>query len=165
MQEEYEALEGSLKTHKKFLIELTAPFHFINAAGKTDPAKAVLVEAGLRRADGTMDMLGTKVRVDFKHKYPVLNVIGDQVGVWFRQKFTLTIDGDKLPADKAEDLLAKLQQLFADFNASDALTVKSGFAPIEEFHTKRHCAFTPEQNLALQAVCPIQAAVATKNVK
>ena len=172
MQEEYEALEGSLKTNKKFLIELTAPFLFANASGKIEPAKAVIVEAGKRREDGSMEMLGTKVRVDFKHKYPVLEdesalvpVIGDQVGTWFRQKFSFTIDGDKLPASQVEDLLFRLQRLFADFNASDALTVKSGFAPIEEFHVKRHTAFTPEQNLALQAVCPIQAAVATKNVK
>lgn len=172
MQEEYEALEGSLKTNKKFLIELTAPFLFANASGKIEPAKAVIVEAGTRRADGSMEMLGTKVRVDFKHKYPVLDddsallpLMGDQLGVWFRQKFSFAIDGDKLPADKVEELLFRLQRLFADFNATDALTVKSGFAPIEEFHVKRHTAFTPEQNLALQAVCPIQAAVATKNLK
>jgi len=172
MQEEYEALEGSLKTNKKFLIELTAPFLFANASGKIEPAKAIIVEAGKRREDGSMEMLGTKVRVDFKHKYPVLEddsallpLMGDKLGIWFRQKFSFAIDGDKLPADKVEELLSRLQRLFADFNATDALTVKSGFAPIEEFHVKRHTAFTPEQNLALQAVCPIQAAVATKNVK
>jgi hypothetical protein len=172
MQEEFEALEGSLKAHKKFLIDLTAPFHFTNSSGKAEPAKAVVVEAGLRKEDGTLEMLGTRVRVDFKHKYPTLEdesvlvpVLGEAVGAFFRQKFALTIDGDKLPNDKVDDLLAKLQRLFAEFNATDALTVKAGFAPVDDFHVKRHTVFTPEQNLELQKVCPIQAAVATKNVK
>ena len=129
MQEEYEALEGALKSHKKFLIEFVAPFHFTNASGKLEPAKAVIVEAGTRREDGSMQMLGARVRVDFKHKYPVLDddstllpVIGEQIGVWFRQKFSFAIDGDKLPADRLEDLLGRLQGLFAEFNASDALS-------------------------------------------
>ena len=172
MTQEFESLEGALKSNKKFLVEITAPFHFQNSSGKADPAKAVLVEAGRRQPDGSMKMTGTRVRIDFKNSYPVLEdesalvpLLGDNVGACFRQKFSLTIDGEKLPADKAQDLLAYLQRLFAEFNASDALTVNSGLAPVEDFHIKRHSLLTPEQNLELQKLCPIRAAVATKNVK
>jgi hypothetical protein len=169
MQEEFEALEGSLKANKKFLIELVSPFHFQNCSGKAEPAKAVVVQAGERQADGTIKLLDTKVRVDFKNRYPVLESIpggvGPEVQACFRQKFTLEIDGDKLPAAETPDLLEQLQALFAQFNASDALSVKGGFTPNDDFHVRRHTILTPEQNLALQAVCPLQCAVATKNVK
>lgn len=36
------------------------------------PLKALIVEAGNRKEDGSMEMLDTKVRVDFKNKYPLL---------------------------------------------------------------------------------------------
>ena len=168
MQEEFEALEGSLKANKKFLIELVAPFHFQNCSGNAEPAKAVVVHAGLRQEDGSLKMLDTKVRVDFKNKYPVLESIPGGVGDaanCFRQKFSLEIDGDKLPTATTPDLLARLQTLFAQFNATDALSIKAGFTPNDDFHVRRHTLLTPEQNLALQTVCPLQCAVATKNVK
>ena len=168
MQEEYEALEGSLKSHKKFLIDLVTPFHFTNCSGKVEPPKAVIVRAGHRKEDGSLEMLGTKVRVDFKNKYPVLEAVPAALGpaaACFRQKFSLEIDGDKLPADKTPDLLARLQSLFAEFNATDALSIKAGFTPNDDFHVRRHTLFTADQNVALQSVCPLQCAVATKNVK
>jgi hypothetical protein len=169
MQEEFEALEGSLKANKKFLIELVSPFHFQNCSGKVEPAKAVVVQAGERQADGTIKMLDTKVRIDFKNRYPVLDAVpggmGSEVQACFRQKFSLEIDGDKLPAAETPALLEQLQELFAQFNASDALSVKAGFTPNDDFHVRRHTLLTPEQNLALQTVCPLQCAVATKNVK
>ena len=171
MQEEFEALEGSLKSHKKFLIDLVTPFHFTNCCGKVEPPKAVIVQAGRRKEDGSLEMLGTKVRIDFKNKYPVLEAIPQFLGsaeiaaACFRQKFSLEIDGDKLPATTTPDLLGRLQSLFAEFNATDALSIKAGFTPNDDFHIKRHTLFTPEQNVALQSVCPLQCAVATKNVK
>jgi hypothetical protein len=166
MQEEFEALEGSLKSHKKFLIDLVSPFHFTNCSGKAEPAKAVIVQAGTRKEGGSIEMLGTKVRVDFKNKYPVLEAVpAGPAAAYFRQKFSLEIDGDKLPADKTPDLLGRLQSLFAEFNATDALSIKAGFTPNDDFHVKRHTLFSVEANLALQTVCPLQCAVATKNVK
>jgi hypothetical protein len=168
MQEEFEALEGSLKSHKKFLIDLVTPFHFTNCSGKVEPPKAVIVQAGRRKEDGSLEMLGTKVRIDFKNKYPFLDAVPAALGPaagCFRQKFSLEIDGDKLPADKTPDLLARLQGLFAQFHATDALSIKAGFTPNDDFHVRRHTLFTPEQNVALQSVCPLQCAVATKNVK
>jgi hypothetical protein len=168
MQEEFEALDGSLKSHKKFLIDLVTPFHFTNCSGRIEPPKAVVVHAGTRKEDGSIEMLGTKVRVDFKNKYPVLEAVPAALGTaaaCFRQKFSLEIDGDKLPADKTPDLLGRLQGLFAEFNAADALSIKAGFTPNDDFHVRRHSLLSPEENLALQKICPLQTAVATKNVK
>ena len=168
MQEEFEALEGSLKSHKKFLIDLVTPFHFANCSGKIEPPKAVVVQAGKRKEDSSIEPLDMKVRVDFKNKYPVMEsipAVGAEAAACFRQKFSLEIDGDKLPVASVPDLLGRLQELFAEFNASDALSIKAGFTPNDDFHVKRHTLFTPAQNVALQAVCPLQCAVATKNVK
>jgi len=81
---------------------------------------------------------------------------------FFRQAFTLEIDGDNLPADNAQELLDQLQQLFARYHAAEALKVKEGIKPVPDFHTVRHTALTPAQNLALNQLCPIIAMIKTK---
>lgn len=167
-QEEFEALEGSLKNNKKFLIELATPYHFQFAHMKAlDKSVGILVET---RPDDKG--LVRKVRLDFKDSYakldderPLLPILGDRTGELFHQSFEFKIDGDKLPADKAEEIVGELMSLFAKHNASDALTVKEGIAPVASFHLQRHLILTPEENIALQQVCPIRAAVALKNVK
>jgi hypothetical protein len=42
------------------------------------------------------------------------------------------------------------------------LKVKEGIKPVPDFHTVRHTALTPEQNLALNQLCPIIAMIKTK---
>jgi hypothetical protein len=85
-----------------------------------------------------------------------------QTAEFFRQAFTLEIDGDKLPVDNAQELLDQVQQLFARYHAADALKVKEGIKPVPDFHTVRHTALTPEQNLALNQLCPIIAMIKPK---
>jgi hypothetical protein len=92
----------------------------------------------------------------------LLPILGEQTAQFFRQAFTLEIDGDKLPADNAQELLDQLQQLFARYHAAEALKVKEGIKPVPDFHTVRHTALTPEQNLALNQLCPIIAMIKTK---
>src|SRR6266481_5229043 len=65
-------------------------------------------------------------------------------------------------ADKAQDLLTELEQLFARYHASEALKVKEGIKPVPDFHSVRHCALSPEQNLAINQLCPIIAMIKTK---
>jgi hypothetical protein len=84
-----------------------------------------------------------------------LPILGEQTSKFFRQAFTLEIDGDKLPTESAQELLNQLQQLFAQYHAADALKVKEGIKPVPDFHTLRHSALSPEQNLALNQLCPI----------
>jgi hypothetical protein len=52
----------------------------------------------------------------------LLPVLGEQTTKFFRQAFTLEIDGDKLPADNAQDLLNDLQQLFGRYHAAATLS-------------------------------------------
>ena len=74
----------------------------------------------------------------------------------------MKIKGDKLPADQTPELLDRLQNLFAEFGATDALEVKEGVKPVETFHAQRHLLLTPEQNMALEQVVPIIAMIKTK---
>jgi hypothetical protein len=92
----------------------------------------------------------------------LLPILGEQTAKFFRQAFTLEIDGDNLPADNAQELLDQLQQLFARYHAAEALKVKEGIKPVPDFHTVRHTALTPAQNLALNQLCPIIAMIKTK---
>jgi hypothetical protein len=110
-----------------------------------------------------------EVLVTFQNRYSMLPdetgllpVLGTRTDEFFRQSFELKIKGDKLPEDRVQELMDKLQSLFAEFGATDALEVKEGVKPVEQFHAARHLELTPEQNLALEQVCPIVAMVKTK---
>jgi hypothetical protein len=153
-----EALEGSLALDKAELKTLATPFYFAQANGKVEVASSinVLSPAG-------------EVLISFPNRYGrlesesvLLPILGEQTAQFFRQAFTLEIDGDKLPADNAQALLDQLQQLFARYHAAEALKVKEGIKPVPDFHTVRHTALTPEQNLALNQLCPIIAMIKTK---
>ena len=153
-----EAIDGALAIDKSELKTLATPFYFTQASGKVDAATSlkVLSPAG-------------EVLISFPNRYGrlesetmLLPILGEQTPRFFRQAFTLEIDGDKLPAENAQELLNQLQQLFARYHAADALKVKEGIKPVPDFHTLRHAALTPEQNLALNQLCPIIAMIKTK---
>lgn len=153
-----EALDGGLALDKAELKTLATPFYFAQANGKVEVASSinVLSPAG-------------EVLISFPNRYGrlesesvLLPILGEQTAQFFRQAFTLEIDGDKLPADNAQELLDQLQQLFARYHAAEALKVKEGIKPVPDFHTVRHTALTPAQNLALNQLCPIIAMIKTK---
>ena len=153
-----DALGGALEIDKAELKTLATPFYFAQASGKVEAASSlqVLSPAG-------------QVLISFPNRYGrleseamLLPVLGEQTARFFRQAFTLEIDGDKLPAEGAQNLLNELEQLFARHQAADALKVKVGIKPAPDFHTVRHTALTREQNLALNQLCPIIAMIKTK---
>jgi hypothetical protein len=157
--EQFEALKGALETDKAELKFLVTPHYFAVNHGRHEVPSSISVAAPQ----------GAEVLVTFQNRYSMLTdesallpILGGQCGTHFRQSFELKIKGDKLPADKTQDLMDRLQSLFAEFGATDALEVKEGIKPVEQFHAARHVALTPEQNLALEQVCPIVAMVKTK---
>ena len=153
-----EALAGALDVDKAELKTLATPFYFTHASGKLDVPSSV----GVHCSNG-------EVLITFQNRYgkldseePLLPILGEQTGRFFRQAFTLEIAGDKLPAEQVQPLLDELQALFAKYHASEALKVKEGIKPVPDFHTLRHTALSPEQNLAVDQVCPIIAMVKAK---
>jgi len=153
-----DALEGVLSIDKSDLKTLATPFYFAQAQGKVEAASSlkVLSPAG-------------EVLISFPNRYGrleseavLLPILGEQTARFFRQAFTLEIDGDKLPIENAQDLLNELQALFARYHAAEALQVKEGIKPVPDFHTVRHLALSPEQNLALNQLCPIIAMIKAK---
>ena len=156
-----EALTGALEVDKAELKTLATPFYFTNASGKLDVPSSI----GVTCSTG-------EVLITFQNRYgkleseaPLLPILGDQTNRFFRQAFTLEMNGDKLPAEQTQALLDELQTLFAKFHASEALKVKEGIKPVPDFHTLRHTALSPEQNLAVDQVCPITAMVKAKASK
>jgi len=156
--EQFEALKGALETDKAELKFLVAPHYFAVNHGRHEVPSSVSVSS----PQG-------EVLVTFQNRYSLLAdesgllpVLGERTGEFFRQSFELKIKGDKLPEDRVQELMDRLQSLFAEFQATDALEVKEGVKPTADFHAARHLQLTPEQNLALEQVCPIVAMVKTK---
>ncbi len=153
-----EALDGAMQIDKGELKTLATPFYFTQAIGKVEVASSVSVVSP-----------AGEVLITFPNRYgrlesadALLPILGEQTGAFFRQAFTLEIDGDKLPAENTQELLNELQQLFARYHAAEALQVKEGVKPVPDFHTVRHTSLSPQQNLALNQVCPIIAMLKTK---
>jgi hypothetical protein len=123
---------------------------------------------------GTPEVKGA-VRVTVKEQYysfptedPFIPILGDQVEKFFRQAFELKIDGDKLPADKAGELVEKIQALFTEYDCADALEAKECIVPVENFKALRLTEMDLAQSLALESVGEkglTQVAVSTKNVR
>jgi hypothetical protein len=153
-----EAIEGALEIDKSEIKTLATPFYFGQASGKLEIAGGVLVPSP-----------AGEVLISFPNRYgrleseaPLLPILGERTGTYFRQAFSLEIDGDKLPAGKAQELLTELEQLFARYHAAEALKVKEGIKPVPDFHTIRHTVLSPEQNLAINQLCPIVAMIRSK---
>ncbi len=153
-----EALEGALNVEKAELTTLAKQFYFDACRGKTAIPSSVSARAG-----------STEVLVTFQNRYKATNddesitrLLGDAAAQYFRQSFELRINGDEIPEAEAESLIGELQELFARHNAGAALSAKAIIKPTKEFHTARHTAFTPDQNLAIDKIVPVIAMVKTK---
>jgi hypothetical protein len=160
---ELEALEGSLNIKKGEIRSLSQDFYFQHLHGKHDIPSSV--EA--------VGLNGEKVLVTFSSRYKTLTdedqLIGaigaERTAQFFRQAFELKVDGDKIPADRAEELIGAIQNLFAEHNCTEALTAKAVIKPTSDFHTARHTTLSVEENIAVDAICPIIAMVKTKGRK
>ena len=149
--EEIKALESLYETDKKELRCLVTPFYFNHSHGKHDVASSVSISSP-----------NGEVLAGFQNRYKqlpdersLLPLLGEKAGQYFKQSFDLKIEGDKLPMDKAEALIAELQALFAKYNATDALSAKEFVKPLSDFHARRHLELTVDQNLAIEEACPL----------
>lgn len=155
---EYEALGGAIETDKAELKMFATPFYFEANRSRAEVPSSISVNSPFG-----------EVLVTFQNRYktlpdeaPLVPILGEATGTHFKQAFELKISGDKLPVDRAQELLDRLQELFTEFNCVDALEANACIKPTKDFHTARHTLFTPEQNLALDAACPIIAMIKTK---
>lgn len=162
-----EALEGALETDKAELKQRTTPFYFQNGHGKVEVPSSVSVLAPAEE-----QLPAGEVLISFQNRYktlpdesPLLPLLGERTGEFFTQSFVLKVDGDKLPEAKVQDLMTELQDLFARYQCTEALSVTEGIKPKKEFHAKRHLEFSPEVNVALDQVCSIVAQIKTKGRK
>lgn len=159
--EQVEALSGAVEVEKSELVTMAKKFYFDSLHGKTTIPSSVVVKGKTREA-----------MVSFANRYrgtadeeALTRLAGDKAGDFFTQSFEIRINGDKLPPDSADELIAELQELFAKYNAVDALTANATFRPNKEFHTARHTAFEPEMNLELDKIVPVVAMVKARSSK
>jgi len=151
------AIPDQLKAAKADLASTVIPFYFHQASGKVEVPSSVLVPGASGQVSVTFPN-----RYDAATEEVLLPILNGRVAQFFRQTFTLQIDGDKIPAVHAQELVARLAELFDKFGCSEALTVKEQLVPMDDFHARRHLDLTVEQNLALNSICRIQTRVSPK---
>lgn len=157
-EQEVKALESALETDKADLKERATPFWFQHLHGKLEIPSSLSVASP-----------AGEVLVTYQNRYkelpdesPILPILGERTGQYFRQAFTLKIDGDKLPAEFAGEIIGELQSLFAKHGAEDAISVKETIKPNPDFHERRHRELTVDENFQLNQVIPIVGMVKTK---
>ena len=159
---EFEALKFSLENKKKELRAMSQEFYFQHLHGKHEVPSSVEAGAG----DAKVLVTFTSRCTTLADETPVIEAIGaERTAQFFRQNFELKIDGDKIPADRAEELIGEIQALFAGHNCPEALTAKVVIKPTPDFHTGRHTALSVEENMAVDEACPIIVMVKTKGRK
>ena len=159
---EFEVLKTSLENKKKELRKMSQEFYFQHLHGKHEIPSSI--EAG--EGDQKVLVTFTSRCSALADETPVIKSIGaERTAQFFRQAFELKIDGDKIPADRAEDLIGAIQNLFAEYNCPEALTFKAVIKPTPDFHTARHTTLSVEENLAVDEACPIIVMVKTKGRK
>ena len=159
---EFDALEGSLKANKAELQGMCLPAYYQLNQGKHEIPSSIAV----KHAEG-------EVLITYQNRYKAMPdeaaveaLLGpDLTARYFRQSFELKVDGDLLPERTAQDLLDRLMALFEEFQCPAALESKACVKPVKEFHTARHIVLTPEQNLALNELCPLIPMTKTKGRK
>jgi hypothetical protein len=160
-QDQFDALKSALETDKEELGRvMVRPWYLQHFHRKTDVPSSVLVNYHIKAdAENAIEERKGSVRVTVKEQYYAFPsedafapVLGDQVEKFFRQSFELKIDGDKLPADKAGELVQKIQSLFAEYDCSDALEAKECIVPVENFKSLRLTEMELSQSLALENV-------------
>lgn len=135
----------------------------------TTPGSGAGVSPATPPEDGAVRVTVKEQYNKFPDESAFLPVIGEaQVGKYFRQSFELKVDGDKLPSDRAGDLIDELQALFAKYGCADALESKECVVPVENFKALRLTEMDLAQSLALENVGDkglTMCTVSTKNVR
>lgn len=148
---------------KKMLAEIAAPQFFAHWHGKPEQEPSMKARSEQGNALVTFRKQLKKIE-SMAALDPLKPVFNGQESEFFRERFVIEIDGDKVPLAAQQALVDKLQVLFAEHGALDALSVKTEVKPLEGFHSQRHTLFTPEQNDEINRVIPIIASVKTKGV-
>lgn len=165
--QELEALEGSLETAKAQLKQLTLPSYFQIHTGKTEVPSSISIPT----TEGEVLVTFTSRYKKLEDESPLVPLLGEEfVSQNFRQAFSISINGEKLATadpgnperNPAQEFLDELQALIARHNAADAVAYKQEIKPTKEFHEKRHCLLTPEQNVQADAICSMVVQVKTK---
>ena len=150
----------AVKTGKEDLAGVITPFYFEHATGRAEVESSVL-------ARGTKDELMVvfpKQLVGAFSESDIRPVLGEaKTAEFFRPKWEIKVDGDKIPAPVAQDLVNGLVALFAQHGCADALSQSEKFVPLEVFHLQRHTLLTPAQNLALNRIARIKTSIKTRS--
>jgi len=127
----------------------------IAAAGLETPARALFFAANAGRAKpvGSIEAAGTsgRVLISYANAYAAKGGVTLLPADLIRERFTLRINGDAIPADKAPGFVNDLLALAARHGVPDAITATGGLAPVPTFGELRHVRLTPAQNLAAEA--------------
>lgn len=157
--DQFKSLDASVKTYKAELTSLGRQLWHSYNHGKADPVSSV-------------EACGKKntILVTFQNRYPgsadpevISKIIGEQeTERLFYQSFALKIDGDKIPADDANEIIGKISAILNEAGCGDALSATAVVKPTKEYHAARF-QFSAEQNADLDRLVPPVAVVRKKS--
>lgn len=169
--EQFDVLEGSLKANKAELRRLVLPDYFAVLQGSIltkDDANGLRVAEEIKdgKAVGGALLLATSKYALIEDENVLVPFLGQRVGSLFKQTFEIKIKSENLPETlDTQKFINDLCEVISRYGVTEAFEVKQGVRATKEFHASRHQLLTPEQNVALDAICAFQCQVKTKNLK
>jgi hypothetical protein len=158
--QDMETLESANKQLRAYIEAEARRYYYQHHSGKLD------VESSLEAPSSNGQSLLLTCQNRYKalpDEAPIVAAIGEErTERLFYNSVDVKIDGDKIPADKINDLFAEVAAVFAKFGATDALSHRSVIKPTPEFHTARHTILSVEENLAVDQATPFTLAFKTK---
>jgi hypothetical protein len=169
--DQFDSLEGSLKSNKAELRRLILPDYFAAMTGSIvtkDDANGLRVATEIKNgvAIGGALLLATSKYALVENDQLLVPLLGQRVGEFFKDTFTISLKSEELPERlDTQTFVNELMGVIAKHGAEAALTIKQGVVATKSFHAQRHQLLTPAQNVTLDAICAFQAQVKTKNIK
>ena len=138
-KERLDAAEADAEVRKGPLYDIARRLYLASNAGRPIPVDAVEfpTPAGTVRAS---------ILNAYAAPIPAIALLPTAM---VRERFTIKLDGDTIPAETAGAFVADLQALAAKYGVP--LSAKGGLYPVPTFNTRRHVELSPEVNASLEA--------------
>jgi hypothetical protein len=157
---EYAGLEGTILSHTGDVLRQIRPKIHQLASGSAENSHAVLVEG--TNGDVALINMIKKYKLVFDSA-AVIAAIGEaNFDEFIDEKTVLKIDFQKVPEAVQQEFLSAIIAEAQRLNCTGAVEAKQAFAPKPHFHALRRTRLTVEENIALDAVMPLEIHVKRK---
>ena len=165
LNKQIETLQGEMHVIESEMRQSAKDQYFKAYSGQRDVPSTCILEGFDHKVAVSFTSRYPEIKLDDADKIEAVSaVLGEHKDKAIRPKFSIKVDGDKIPESVAQELVDAMVQLFGKYGAVEALTCKQGYAVSEGFHDARHSLLGLRENKKLDQLLPMVTALKKKGV-